>query len=74
MGGGQAIRIPPEIAYADMEIELKIARLGDIITIFPGRNIMSEVVAELRRMPKPSQVEKRRRIGFDVRRQQRKKW
>jgi antitoxin VapB len=67
-GNSQAIRIPAELAYSDTNMDLEISRLGDVITIFPARDTMSDVVATLRRMPKPSRVEKRRPIEVPVRR------
>jgi antitoxin VapB len=67
-GNSQAIRIPAELAYADTDVDLEITRLGDVITIFPARNKMSDVVAALRRMPKPHRVEKRQPIDVPVRR------
>jgi antitoxin VapB len=57
-----------ELAYADMDIDLEITRLGDVITIFPARNSLKEAVAVLRRMPKPPRVEKRQPIGVPLRR------
>ena len=67
-GNSQAVRIPAELAYADTDLDLEITRLGDVITIFPTRNNMSDVVAALRRMPKPRHVEKRQPIEVPVRR------
>jgi antitoxin VapB len=67
-GNSQAIRIPAELAYAETDMDLEISRLGDVITIFPARNSMGEVVAALRRMPKPRSVEKRQPIQVPVRR------
>jgi len=67
-GNSQAIRVPAELAYADTNIDLEITRLGDIITIFPARNKMSDVVGTLRRMPKPRHVEKRQPIEIPLRR------
>ena len=61
-GNSQAVRIPAELAYADIDQELEISRLGDVITIFPARDNLHDVVAALRRMPKPPRVEKRRAI------------
>ena len=61
-GNSQAVRIPAEMAYADLSIELKITRLGDVITIFPARNDLKDAVRKLRRMPKPPRVERRRPI------------
>lgn len=66
-GNSQAVRIPAELAYEDTDIDLEITRLGDVITIFPARHDMSDVVAELRRMPKPSRVEKRQPIEVPTR-------
>lgn len=67
-GNSQAIRIPAQLAYADTEIDLEISRLGDVITIFPARNSLGDIVALLRRMPKPSRVEKRQPIEVPLRR------
>ena len=67
-GNSQAVRIPAELAYANTDVDLEISRLGDVITIFPARNSMSDVVAALRRMPKPRHVEKRQPIEVPVRR------
>lgn len=67
-GDDQAVRIPAELTYADTDIDLEITRLGNVITIFPARDSMSDVVAALRRMPKPGHVEKRRPIEVPVRR------
>jgi antitoxin VapB len=66
-GNSQAVRIPAELAYDDTDVDLEISRLGDVITIYPARNSMSDVVAMLRRMPKPPKVEKRRPIDVPLR-------
>jgi antitoxin VapB len=66
-GNSQAVRIPAELAYADLDIELEITRLGEVITIFPARESLSDAVAALRRMPKPSVVEQREPIDVPVR-------
>jgi antitoxin VapB len=68
-GNSQAVRIPAELAYADSDIDLEITRLGDVITVFPARNSLKDVVATLRRMPKPPRVEKRQPIDVPIRRQ-----
>jgi antitoxin VapB len=67
-GNSQAVRIPAELAYADMNVDLEITRLGEVITIFPARGSLTDAVAELRRMPKPPAVEKREPIEVPVRR------
>jgi antitoxin VapB len=67
-GNSQAVRIPAELAYADTDVDLEITRLGDVVTIFPARNSLKDVVAALRRMPKPAGVEKRQPINLPLRR------
>jgi antitoxin VapB len=67
-GNSQAVRIPAELAYADLNVDLEITRLGEVITIFPARDTLNDVVAALRRMPKPPRVEKRRPIEVPIRR------
>ena len=58
-GNSQAVRIPAELAYADTSVELKITRLGDVITIFPQRRGLAAAVEALRALPKPGAVEVR---------------
>ena len=60
-GNSQAVRIPAELAYDDLGIDLKITRLGDVITIFPARESLKDAVAALRKLPKPP-LEKREPI------------
>jgi antitoxin VapB len=66
-GNSQAVRIPAELAYTNTDIDLEITRLGDVITIFPARDSLKDVVAALRRMPKPRHIEKRVPIEVPVR-------
>ena len=61
-GNSQAVRIPAELAYEDMNVELTISRHGDMIMIAPARKSMKEVVAALRAMPKPPVAEAREPI------------
>jgi len=61
-GNSQAVRIPAEIAYADMDMELEIARSGDVITIYPARQNLKRLAETLRGMPKPAVIEKREPI------------
>jgi len=61
-GNSQAVRIPAELAYADLRQDLKISRMGDVITIFPARGTLKDAVAILRDLPKPPEVEVREPI------------
>jgi antitoxin VapB len=67
-GHSQAVRIPAEFAYADTSVDLEITRQGDVITIFPAKNSLKNVVGALRRMPKPARVERRQPIEVPLRR------
>jgi antitoxin VapB len=66
-GNSQAVRLPADIAYDDMNVELEVTRTGDVITIFPARQNLKELVAELRRMPKPDEIEHREPIEMPKR-------
>ena len=61
-GNSQAVRIPPELAYANMNIDLEATRFGDVITIFPARNSLNDVLAALRGRPTPPAVRKREAV------------
>ena len=52
-GNSQAVRLPADIAYDDMNMELEVTRTGDVITIFPARGSLKEAVEILRNMPRP---------------------
>jgi antitoxin VapB len=67
-GHSQAVRIPAELAYVDTSVDLEITRHGDVITIFPAKTSLKNVVAALRRMPKPARVERRQPIEVPLRR------
>jgi antitoxin VapB len=56
-GNSQAVRIPAELAYEDLNVDLSITRHGDVVVIAPARPSMKEVIAQLRAMPKPPDVE-----------------
>ena len=66
-GNSQAVRIPAEIAYADTNVDLEISRLGDVITIYPAADSLKDVIAELKRLPKPSTIEQREPIEVPLR-------
>jgi antitoxin VapB len=66
-GNSQAVRIPVELAYADPGQELRISRVGDVITIFPARRSLKDAVAILRDLPKPPEVEVREAIDLPER-------
>jgi antitoxin VapB len=61
-GNSQAVRIPAELAYDDLNIELTIERQGDTLVIRPERPSLKEMVDKLRSMPKPPEIEVREPI------------
>ncbi len=66
-GNSQAVRIPADLAYSDIGLDLNITRMGDVITIFPSRGSLKDAVAILRELPKPPEVESRRAIELPER-------
>jgi antitoxin VapB len=55
-GNSQAVRIPAEIAYADVDLELEVVREGDTITVFPAKRNsgLLQAIEKLRQLPKLS--------------------
>lgn len=66
-GNSQAVRLPKEVAY-NGEVELTIEKSGDVITMYPKRPTLKEMVDKLRNVPAPSSVQRRERIEFPKRR------
>jgi antitoxin VapB len=58
-GNSQAVRIPADMAYADMDVDYEIQRMGDILTIYPVRQSMKETIAKMRSLAKPTAIEVR---------------
>lgn len=50
-GNSQAVRIPADLAYSDPGLELTIARVGDVITIYPARPGLKDAFAALDALP-----------------------
>ena len=57
-GNSQAVRLPKEVAFPD-DTEVTIERSGDVVTIRPKRLPMAELVARLKAMPSPPEIEER---------------
>jgi antitoxin VapB len=66
-GNSQAVRIPAEFAYADTDAPFEITRAGDVITIYPARQNLRAMVAELRKLPRPETPEVREPIEMPER-------
>ncbi len=63
-GNSQAVRIPADLAYADLGQDLTITRLGDVITIQPRRQGLKDAIEALRRLPRPAEIEVREPIDL----------
>ncbi len=57
-GNSAAVRLPREVAY-DTDIEVTIIRSGDVLTIYPTRPSVAEMLARLDSLPKPTRIEAR---------------
>ncbi|HLH48699.1 MAG TPA: AbrB family transcriptional regulator [Roseiarcus sp.] len=57
-GNSEALRLPREVAYGE-DVELVIARSGDVITIYPARLTVPAMIDRLRSLPAPSSIERR---------------
>lgn len=63
-GNSQAVRIPAEMAFADLGQDLTITRHGDVLTIYPRRQGLKDAIDALRRLPRPAAVESREPIDL----------
>lgn len=57
-GNSQAIRLPRDVAFGD-DVELVIVRTGDVMTIYPAGTTIPEMLAQLRTLPAPTEIEQR---------------
>jgi antitoxin VapB len=57
-GNSEAVRLPKEVAFGK-DIEVTIVRSGDVITIYPKRPSIHEMIAKLKALPKPPSIEVR---------------
>jgi antitoxin VapB len=57
-GNSEAVRLPKDVAFGE-EVEVTIVRSGDVLTIYPKRTSLREMVARLRNLPGPDEVQAR---------------
>lgn len=58
-GNSQAVRIPADLAYDRMDIDLEIEREGDGIRIRPARQSLAGVLAKFAKFPSDFMAEGR---------------
>ena len=54
----EAVRLPRNVAFG-REVEVTIVRSGDVLTIYPARKPIGDLVKQLAELPRPSQIEAR---------------
>ena len=57
-GNSEAVRLPRNVAFG-REVEVTIVRSGDVLTIYPTRKPIGELVKQLKALPIPSEIEAR---------------
>jgi len=57
-GNSEAVRLPKDVAFGE-EIEVTIVRSGDVLTIYPARMSVAEMLRRLDELPAPASIEQR---------------
>ena len=57
-GNSEAIRLPRDVAFG-ADVELTLVRSGDVLTLYPARPSVSDMVERLTALPRPTDVEVR---------------
>jgi antitoxin VapB len=57
-GNSEAVRLPRDLAFGS-DVELTLIRSGDVLTIFPTKPPIGELIARLAALPGPGAVEVR---------------
>ncbi len=57
-GNSEAVRLPRDVAFGG-DVELTIVRSGDVLTIYPAKPPISQLLKTLDSLPKPSSIEVR---------------
>lgn len=57
-GNSEAIRLPRDVAFGE-NVDLVIVRSGDVMTIYPAATTIPAMIARLRALPAPPNIEQR---------------
>jgi antitoxin VapB len=57
-GNSEAVRLPKDVAFGK-EMDVTIVRSGDVLTIYPRRRSLQEMLKRLDELPAPDYVEER---------------
>jgi antitoxin VapB len=66
-GNSEALRLPKEVAFGP-GVEMTIVRSGDVLTAFPKKRLtIKEMIAQLKALPGPADIQEREEIEFPER-------
>ena len=54
-GNSEAVRLPKDIGFG-IDVELTLVRSGDVLTIYPARKNVRDLVKVMRDLPAPSSI------------------
>ena len=57
-GNSEAVRLPKDVAFGG-DVDVTIIRSGDVLTIYPTRPSVSDLVKKLASLPRPTDIEER---------------
>jgi antitoxin VapB len=57
-GNSEAVRLPKDLAFGP-DVELTIVRSGDVLTMFPKRPSIADMIGRLEALPRPRDIEVR---------------
>lgn len=57
-GNSEAVRLPKDVAFG-RDVELTVVRSGDVLTIFPKRPPVGDLIKRLEALPRPREIEAR---------------
>jgi antitoxin VapB len=57
-GNSEAVRLPRDVAFG-ADVEVTIIRSGEVLTVYPKRPRIGDLVGRLEAMPKPPTIESR---------------
>lgn len=57
-GNSEAVRLPRDVAFG-RDVELTVVRSGDVLTIYPTRMAVADMLDRLAELPAPDYIEER---------------
>lgn len=55
-GDSEAVHLPQDVAFG-RDVELTVVRSGDVLTIYPVRSSVADLVLRLAALPRPDSIE-----------------